>query len=493
MEKMEKKEVKLTLIALLSSLLLGALDQTIVSTALPTIVSELNGANRLSWVVTAYLISATATTPIYGKLGDLYGRKKLLTISVIIFLIGSLLCGLSINLDMLIISRFIQGVGAGGLFPLVIATISDIIPLKDRAKYQGAFGAVFGISSILGPLLGGLLTEHISWRTIFYINLPIGLYSLYLIKKNLHAEEKLTKHKIDYLGSILIAISVTSLIILTLWGGDKYDWGSRPILSLIGVSLISLLLFIFNEKKHKEPIIPLEIFKSKVVTLNIFSSFITGATLFGTLIYITIYLQVVKGFSPIISGLALLPLTLGILPSTLYVGKKVSESGKFKLYPIIGASLITISLFTLSTLNTNTSYSLIALLLFFIGFGLGTLLQLPNLVVTNVLPKNLIGVGASTVTFTRQIGATIGTALYGTILNKQMSYYLGGYNTRGKLQSFAKVEEFPEKLKLFIYNALSLSIGDIFLIGGFIAILGIIINISVPNITLTERDIPQGE
>lgn len=495
-EAMTPKEVKLTIYALMSALILGALDQTIVTTALPTIVSNFGGASNLSWVVTAYLLASTATTPLYGKIGDLYGRKKILSIAVFIFIIGSILCALASSMSSLILARFVQGLGAGGLFPLVLATVADIVPLRDRAKYQGAFGAVFGISSVIGPLLGGFLTQAISWRSIFYINIPIGIIALILIKKNLHNPESKRKHKLDYLGSLLIALFTATLLLVTVWGGNEYPWSSKTIQALTGVSILSLALFILQEFKHPEPIIPLRIFQLNGIPQLSLISFLTGLTLFGSLIYITIYLQVVLGFSPTSSGTALIPLSLGMFPTSILAGKYISQTGRYKILPVGSATILTIILYLMAQISPRTPYYQVAFLLFILGLSLGMIIQIPSLVSQNLVAKSDIGVATSTVTFARSIGAAFGTALFGTILNSRLSYHISNLlpagKTSQKLDSFSSIANLPEPQKQLMLKAFTLSIDDIFLAAVPFAIILFFISLTLPrkNLLLENDSTP---
>lgn len=494
---MNPKEIKLVMLALMSSLLLAALDQTIVASALPTIVSDLGSAGKLSWVITSYLLASIAVMPLYGKIGDLYGRKKILLLAIALFLAGSMLCGISNSLFTLVLARVVQGLGAGGLFPLITATIADIIPLKNRAKYQGGIGAVFAIASLMGPLLGGLITDLFSWRAIFFINLPIGIIALILVKKHLYGKEVTHKHKIDYLGAFLGTVGITLLLVFMLFGGKTYGWLSWQILSLLILAITSLLLFIKVEQNSYEPILSLSLFRNRVVVLNLIISFFTGAILFGVVIYLSIFLQVVKGFSPTISGLALLPLTLGIFPSSMRVGKVVGKSGEFKSFYIIGFGLLALSTLGLTTINSKVSYLIVGLLLFIAGLGLGMLMQLPSLVVTNVLPKETIGVGASTVTLFRSIGSAMGTALFGTILNFQLSKYLSelmGQIFKEKIvmpdeiDSFAALDQMPDTIKKMILESFTHAVNDIYLAAFLFTIVGVMVSIIMPKMKLKERD-----
>ncbi len=298
--------------ALMLTMLLAALDQTIVSTALPTITSDLGGLNELSWVVTAYLLTATASTPIWGKLSDLYGRKLMLQTSVVIFVIASALAGLSQDMTQLIATRALQGLGGGGLMVLVMAVIADLIPPRERGRYVGLFGGVFGIASVIGPLLGGFFTEHLSWRWIFYINLPLGIAAFLVLGSVLHLPRHRTEHRIDWLGAVLLVIGVTSLLMVTVWGGNEYAWGSTQIIGLATLGVVALAAFVWQELRAPEPMVSMDLFKNRVFTITSGIGFVTGFAMFGSIVYLSIYLQVVYGSSPTVAGLQLLPLMAGV-------------------------------------------------------------------------------------------------------------------------------------------------------------------------------------
>lgn len=484
-------ERKLVIIALLSSLLLAALDQTIVATALPKIASDLKGASSLSWVISVYLLSSTIVTPIYGKLGDLYGRKRMLIIAVLVFLGGSLLCGISSNFAILVIARFIQGLGAGGLFPLVLGTISDIVPLAERGKYQAYFGVTFGASSILGPILGGTLTDILSWRFIFFINIPVGILSIFLLVKYLNEMNKISKPKIDYLGAVLLSTIIGIILFITVLSESNIFNVKNLILSILAVLLI--FFFILTEKKAKEPILELNLFKNKSFLGTIVVSLVTGASLFGVLVYLSIYIQVVLGYSSTKAGLALLPLTLGLFPSSMIAGRKVSNSGYFKKYLILGFSVLSIAIFSLTFISSTTNYFMLASSLLLVGIGLGFLIQIPNLVATSIVEKKYIGIGASTVTFFRQIGATVSTAIFGSILNIRLSERLNQvlsemFNKRvempTRITSFEKLNLMPSGVRDLIIESFARSIGDIFKVSLILSLVGLVVALVIPNIKL---------
>ncbi|CAM5476018.1 EmrB/QacA subfamily drug resistance transporter OS=Streptomyces griseomycini OX=66895 GN=FHS37_000566 PE=4 SV=1 [Streptomyces griseomycini] len=318
--------------ALLLGLLLAALDQTIVATALPTIVSELGGLEHLSWVVTAYLLASTAATPLWGKLGDQYGRKKLFQAAIVIFLVGSALCGAAQDMSQLIAFRALQGLGGGGLIVLSMAIVGDLVPPRERGRYQGLFGAVFGTTSVLGPLLGGLFTEHLSWRWVFYVNLPVGVVALAVIAAVLHIPRRATKHVIDYLGTLLIASVATSLVLVASLGGTTWSWGSPQIVGLAVLGVVLAVVFVAVERRAAEPVLPLKLFRVRTFTLSAVISFIVGFAMFGALTYLPTYLQVVQGVTPTMSGVHMLPMVAGMLLASTGSGQIVSRTGRWKVF-----------------------------------------------------------------------------------------------------------------------------------------------------------------
>ncbi|MBT2676964.1 MFS transporter, partial [Streptomyces sp. ISL-14] len=330
--------------ALLLGMLLAALDQTIVSTALPTIVSDLGGMDHLSWVVTAYLLASTAATPLWGKLGDQYGRKRLFQIAIVIFLVGSALCGTAQDMAQLIAFRAVQGLGGGGLIVLSMAIVGDIVPPRERGRYQGLFGAVFGASSVLGPLLGGVFTEHLSWRWVFYVNLPVGVVALAVIAVVLRIPRKSTRHVIDYLGTFLIASVATCLVLVASLGGTTWDWGSAQIVGLVVLGAVLAVAFVAVERRAAEPVLPLKLFRVRTFTLSAVISFVVGFAMFGAMTYLPTFLQVVQGVSPTMSGVHMLPMVVGMLLSSTGSGQIVSRTGRWKVFPIAGTGVTTLGL-----------------------------------------------------------------------------------------------------------------------------------------------------
>jgi EmrB/QacA subfamily drug resistance transporter len=417
-------EIMVVVFALMSAMLLAALDQTIVSTALPKIVSDLHGLNKLSWVVTAYLLASTVVTPLYGKIGDLFGRKKIFQVAIILFLLGSALCGLSQNMDQLIFFRGIQGLGAGGLMTLIFAIIGDIVPPRDRGRYQGYFGAVFGVSSIAGPLLGGFFTDHLSWRWIFYINIPIGIIALSIIASRLHLVTKKTEHKIDFAGAALIGSTLVCLLLVTVLGGVTYAWSSDIIRALIAGSLISLLLFIYCEGKVKEPILPLRLFKNTIFRTSLALSLVSGMVMFGAIIFLPEYQQIVRGYSATRSGLYLLPLVFGLMSASVISGRVISKIGRYKLFPIMGSILMITGFWLFSHITLYTSQITLSLWMLVLGAGIGFMMQVMILAVQNSVDRSDLGTATSAVTFFRTLGGALGTALFGAVLTNRLAYNL---------------------------------------------------------------------
>ncbi|MEU1196795.1 MFS transporter [Streptomyces sp. NPDC005813] len=492
-------------------MLLAAVDQTIVSTALPTIVSDLGGLEHLSWVVTAYLLASTAATPLWGKLGDQYGRKKLFQTAIVIFLIGSALCGMAQNMGELIGFRALQGLGGGGLMVLSMAIVGDLVPPRERGKYQGLFGAVFGATSVLGPLLGGLLTEHLSWRWVFYVNLPVGVVALVVIAVVLHIPVKSARHVIDYLGTFLIAAVATCLVLVASLGGTTWSWSSPQIIGLAVLGVALAFLFVAVERRAAEPVLPLKLFGIHTFTLSAVISFIVGFAMFGAMTYLPTFLQVVQGVSPTWSGVHMLPMVFGLLLSSTFSGQVVSRTGRWKVFPVAGTAVTTIGLLLLHQMDENSGTGEMSAYFFVFGLGLGLVMQVLVLIVQNAVSYEDLGVATSGATFFRSIGASFGVAIFGTVfanrLGDNLVVALSGQElppglTPDALKADPKgIAELPSALRQPVLHAFASSITDVFLYAAPVALLGFVLawflredrlrgSVTAPDVTETLASNP---
>jgi EmrB/QacA subfamily drug resistance transporter len=495
-ESLTHKEIMFVLSGLMVGLLLAALDQTIVSTALKSIVEDFDGLTHYTWVVTAYLLTSTASTPLYGKISDLYGRRPVFQFAIITFLIGSFAAGAATSMEQLIAFRAVQGLGAGGLMSLTFVIIGDIISPRERGKYQGYFGAVWGLSSVAGPLLGGYFSDHAQilgvsgWRWIFYINLPFGIAALILTSIYLHIPKVKREHSIDYLGALLLVSAVSSLLMGISVYGPQDGWQTpKTLIALVGAAIL-ILLFLLQESRAKEPILPLALFKNHTFSVTSVMAFIIGAGMFGAIIMLPLYFQIVKGDSATSAGLKLIPFMIGIVAFSITSGKLISKHGHYKRFPIIGLALMTVGLFMLSTLTQTTPFWRLAIYAVLVGAGLGLSMQTIVIALQNSIEFRDMGVATSANTFFRSIGATMGVALFGTIYASRLSHNipieiekLRANNpaalvgaTPEKLEALkentAVLQSFTPELQAGIINAFVNSFHVVFLTSVPIAIIG---------------------
>ncbi|MFF6874427.1 DHA2 family efflux MFS transporter permease subunit [Streptomyces sp. NPDC012474] len=497
--------------ALLLGMLLAALDQTIVSTALPTIVSDLGGLDHLSWVVTAYLLAATAATPLWGKLGDQYGRKRLFQTAIVIFLVGSALCGAAQDMAQLIAFRALQGLGGGGLIVLSMAIVGDLVSPRERGRYQGLFGAVFGATSVLGPLLGGLFTQHLSWRWVFYVNLPVGIVALAVIAAVLHIPRTAQRHVIDYLGTFLIAAVATCLVLVASLGGTTWAWGSWQIVGLAVLGVVLAVAFVAVERRAAEPVLPLKLFRVRTFTLAAVISFVVGFAMFGAMTYLPTFLQVVQGISPTMSGVHMLPMVLGLLLASTGSGQIVSRTGRWKVFPIVGTGITALGLLLLHRLDEHSSTAELSGFFFVFGLGLGLVMQVLVLIVQNAVPYEDLGVATSGATFFRSIGASFGVAVFGTVFAGRLGEQLSDAFRGVRLPPGVSVEALeadprgiaalPPGLRPPALHAYAVSITDVFLYAAPVALLGFVLawflkedrlrgSVTAPDVTETLASNP---
>ncbi|WP_030757748.1 MULTISPECIES: MDR family MFS transporter [unclassified Streptomyces] len=504
------REVLVSIGALLLGLLIAALDQTIVSTALPTIVSDLGGMAHLSWVVTAYMLASTAATPLWGKLGDQYGRKRLFQYAIVLFLIGSALCGIAQDMPQLIGFRALQGLGGGGLIVLSMAIVGDIVPPRERGKYQGLFGGVFGATSVLGPLLGGLFVDNLSWRWVFYINLPIGLVALVVIAAVLHIPARSSKHTIDYLGTFLIACVATCLVLVASLGAT-WGWGSARIIGVAVLGVVLLAGFLLVERKATEPVLPLGLFRIRTFTLCSAISFVVGFAMFGAMVYLPTFLQVVQGVSPTMSGVHMLPMVIGMLLTSTVSGQIVSRTGRWKVFPIAGTGVTALGLLLLHQLHRTSSTWEMSVYFFVFGAGLGLVMQVLVLVVQNAVSYADLGVATSGATFFRSIGASFGVAIFGTVFTNQLDEKLASSLAGVTLPAGASVAQLeadpraiaalPADLRPQVLDAYATAITDVFLYAVPIVLIAFVIawflkedklrgSVTAPDVTETLASNP---
>ncbi|SNS34196.1 MDR family MFS transporter [Actinoplanes regularis] len=485
------REIMVTMSGLVIAMLLAQLDNMIVAPALPTIVGDLGGLEHLSWVTTGYILATTIATPIWGKLGDLFGRRITFVAAVALFLVGSVLCGMAHNMAELVAFRGVQGLGAGGLIVGVLSIIGEMIPPRDRSRYQGVMMAVMPVAMIGGPLIGGFITDHLSWRWAFYVNLPLGIVTLVVSWITL---ARLPKGKgaarIDWLGTALLTVWITALVLITTWGGTEYDWTSPQILGLIALTLAGLVAFILVERRQAEPIMPLRVFKSRNFTLAGAIAFISGFALFGAIGYLPQYQQFVQGSSATNSGLLLMPMMASVMVVSILVGNLIGRTGRYRIYPIAGSALVVLGMFLFSTVDLHTSKTLTALYMVILGAGMGGIMQPSTLIAQNSLEMRDIGAGTGVSTFLRNMGSSLGVSILGAIYAHHLTDSLAtagagaGGGVSASSMTPAVMRNLPETAQHLFQQAVTDGIGPLFLWGSAVAAIGIVVALFVRHVPL---------
>ena len=464
------REVMIILPGLLLAILLAMLDNLIVSTALPRIVGDLGGVAHLSWVVTAYILASLVVTPFYGKLGDMYGRKKFFVVAIVIFLAGSALSGLSQSMAELIMFRAIQGLGAGGLMVGAMATLGDIVAPRERGRYMSYMMVVMMLATIGGPLLGGFITENFSWRWIFYINLPVGGAALVYIISTLHLPAKRVNHRVDYLGGGLLAVAAISLVLLATWGGTEYPWGSGQIIGLAVLAAAATAAFCVVELRVAEPILPLHVFRNRNFSLTMGLTFLTGLAMFGALTFLPLYQQTVQGASPTLSGLMLTPMMLGVTVTSIVAGQVTTRTGRYKIFPILGGAIMGVGMYLLTGLDVGTTKTTSALYYVVLGLGMGFLMQMVSLIAQNSVQQKDMGVASSARMFFQQIGGSLGVAAFGAVFARRLTESLAAaagsgvhISASGGQLDPATVDSLPAAVKHDVFFAIAHAIQGVFI------------------------------
>jgi EmrB/QacA subfamily drug resistance transporter len=466
--------------------LLAALDQTIVATALPSIVTDLRGFEHLSWVVTAYLLTSTVTVPLYGKLSDLYGRRRLFIVAISIFIAGSALCGIAASMGELIAFRALQGLGAGGLLPLAQAAIADLFSPRERGRYQGYIGAVWATAAVAGPLLGGTLTDAASWRWIFFINLPLGAIALVVVMRTMRGASEVREHSIDFAGAVVLTVAITGLLLACVWGGTTYPWGSWQVLLAAAVGVVLLVAFVFIERRSREPLLPLDLVRRRTFAISAAATLIVGAVLFGVTIYAPVYIQGVVGASATSAGVVLIPLSFGWVLASFTSGQFVSRTGRYRWFPIAGSALVLAGTLLLTRLDAHSSRLAATLYLLVIGVGMGSMFQVYVIATQNSVETTQIGVATAALQFCRTMGGSLAVAALGTLLANRLASELvhelgaasGRVDTDGLLRGSAHV---PAALLAGTREALASSLHSAFLALVPLAAIGLVLAWFLPE------------
>ncbi|WP_367044066.1 MDR family MFS transporter [Streptomyces sp. Je 1-332] len=491
-EAPQPRSVRVVMMALMVTILLAMLDNMIVSPAMPTIVGDLGGMEHLSWVVTAYMLATAASTPIWGKLGDMYGRKGVFLTSIVIFLLGSVLSGMAQDMGQLIGFRAVQGLGAGGLMVGVMAIIGELVTPRERGKYMGMMTGVMAVAMIGGPLVGGTITDHLGWRWAFYINLPLGAIALAMVTAVLHLPKKKAKGRIDYLGAALLTVGISALVLVTTWGGTEYAWTSTVIMELIAIGVVALISFVIVQKKAAEPILPLHIFRSLNFTLMSVIGFITGFVMFGAILFLPLYQQAVQGASATNSGLLLLPMLLSMMVVSFFSGRFTTSTGKYKIFPIAGTILMVLGLFLLAQMDTDTTRFTSGLYMAVLGAGMGCLMQITMLVAQNSVEMKDMGVASSSATLFRTLGSSFGVAIMGALFNSRVedtmasrAGELGGKVTEQSAQLDAdSLRQLAAPVRDAYQHAVSAGTHSAFLLGAVIGVAALVAAVFVKEVPL---------
>jgi EmrB/QacA subfamily drug resistance transporter len=488
---------------LLLALLLAFLDNMIVSTAMPRIVGELHGLSHLSWVVTAYVLGSTVSTPIWGKIGDLYGRKNIFLASITIFLIGSVLSGMAQTMIQLIGFRALQGLGAGGLMVGAFAIIGDLVPPRERGRYQGVMAAMMSVAMVGGPLTGGYITDHLSWRWAFYINLPLGAIALVWLGLRLHLPTRHTKHTIDWTGAALLAVGITALVLITTWGGNQYAWTSRPIMALVVTAVLALVTFVLVERQAKEPVLTLSLFTNRNFTLCMLMRFLVGFAMFGSINYLPLFQQTVQGASATNSGILLLPMMAGMLVTSVVSGQAISRTGHYKIFPVLGGCTMIIGVLLLSTMDVSTTKMATSLFMATLGLGMGFLMQTTMLIAQNSVRQGNLGVASSTSAFFQSIGGSFGVSLFGALFNHYLHQDLAArlgdqaakeVSSGGSIAglSVAQLATMPQQVVRALLDGIATATANVFFWAIFAIIAVPILAIFVKQVPLQGRGRPPG-
>ncbi|HEX6311529.1 MAG TPA: MDR family MFS transporter [Acidimicrobiia bacterium] len=490
------RQIQTVFAGLMAGMFLAALDQTIVATALPTIVGELGGLDQISWVASAYLLTSTAVMPLVGKLSDLYGRRQLFQASIVVFLVGSLLAGVAQSMSQLIAFRAIQGLGGGGLLVLTFAIVGDVVAPRERGRYQGYVASVFAVASVAGPLIGGFLVDSLSWRWVFYVNLPVGIVALVITSSALRLPMRRHGHSIDYPGAALLVGGITSLILVTVWGGNEYPWASGTIIGLGLAGVVLLGLFVLQERRAAEPILPLRLFRQSVFTVSSITAFAVGLAMFGAILYLPLYLQIVKGADATNSGLLLLPIMAGILTGSTTCGRIITHIGRCRIFPIIGLALMTIGFVCFTQLDASTSRLMSSAFMVVVGVGIGFVTPVLVLAVQNAVSPRDLGAATSAVTFVRTMGGAFGAAVFGAVLNARLTVEFAarlpdpvrqGVDPAQFQGSPEQIRSLPPAVARGVVGAFESSLQTVFLVAAVIAVAAFVVVWWLRELPLRER------